>query len=94
MRFERKAISSFDPGSDMIFSVLAAVAQEESRSISENVNGLPNTREGIRNIGNNRVLGYDTDKKAARAERGRLDCEIDFDRYTCGASGQSYYTKN
>ena len=64
VRFEREAISSFDPASDMIFSVLAAVAQEESRSISENVKWSyrKHAEKGIRNIGNNRVLGYDTDK--------------------------------
>lgn len=36
VRFERGSISSFDPSSDMIFNLLAAAAQEESRSISEN----------------------------------------------------------
>lgn len=65
VRFEREAISSFDPASDMVFSVLAAVAQEESRSISENVKWSyrMHAEKGIRNIGNNRVLGYDTDKR-------------------------------
>ena len=64
VRFEREAISSFDPASDMIFSVLAAVAQEESRSISENVKWSyrKQAEKGSRNLGNNRVLGYDTDK--------------------------------
>ena len=37
IRFEKEGISSFDPGSDLIFSLMAAMAQEESRSISENV---------------------------------------------------------
>ena len=36
VRFEREALSSFDSSSDMVFNMLAAVAQEESRSISEN----------------------------------------------------------
>ena len=61
VRFEREAISSFEPSSDMVFSVLAAVAQEESRSISENVKWAyrKNAEKGIRHIGSNRVLGYD-----------------------------------
>ena len=36
VRFEREGISSFDPSSDMVFNLLSAVAQEESRVISEN----------------------------------------------------------
>ena len=36
MRFEREGISSMDAGADFIFTMLM-VAQEESRSISENV---------------------------------------------------------
>lgn len=64
VRFEREAISSYDPSSDMVFSVLAAVAQEESRNISEHVKWSyrKNAEKGIRRLGNNRVLGYDTDK--------------------------------
>lgn len=34
--FEKENISTFDPKSDMIFTILASVAQEESRNISEN----------------------------------------------------------
>ena len=72
VRFEREAISSFDPASDMIFSVLAAVAQEESRSISENVKWSyrKHAEKGIRRIGNNRVLGYDTDKSGKLVPNG------------------------
>ena len=56
-----EAISSFDPSSDMVFNLLAAVAQEESRSISENTKWSyrQNAERGIRHIGSNRVLGYD-----------------------------------
>ncbi|MBQ3261173.1 recombinase family protein [Candidatus Saccharibacteria bacterium] len=35
--FEKENISSFDPKSELIFTILSSVAQEESRSISENV---------------------------------------------------------
>jgi len=72
VRFEREAISSFDPASDMIFSVLAAVAQEESRSISENVKWSyrKHAEKGIRRLGNNRVLGYDTDKSGKLVPNG------------------------
>ena len=61
--FEREGISSMDPSSDLIFSLLAAIAQDESRSISENVKWTvrKNFEKGIFRLGNNRVLGYDTD---------------------------------
>lgn len=65
VRFEREALSSFDPSADMVFNLLAVVAQEESRSISENVKWTyrKNAEQGIRRIGNNRVLGYDVDQE-------------------------------
>lgn len=61
VRFEREGISSFDASSDMVFSLLASVAQEESRIISENIRWSykKNAERGIRHLGNNRVLGYD-----------------------------------
>ena len=61
IRFEKEGISSFDPGSDLVFSLMAAIAQEESRSISENVKWSyrKKAENGIRHIGNNRMLGYD-----------------------------------
>jgi hypothetical protein len=64
VRFEREVLSSFDPSAEMIFSVLAAVAQEESRSISENVKWAyrKNAEKGIRRLGGNRALGYDVDE--------------------------------
>lgn len=70
--FEREAISSFDSSSDMVFCVLAAVAQEESRSISENVKWSYRKRAelGERKLGNNRVLGYDVDKHGRLAPNG------------------------
>ncbi len=35
--FEKENISSMDPRAELIFTILSSVAQEESRSISENV---------------------------------------------------------
>lgn len=61
VRFEREGISSFSASCDMLFSFLAAVAQEESRIISENVKWgyLKRAEKGERRLGNHRVLGYD-----------------------------------
>ena len=57
--FEREGISSFNPQSDMVFSFLAAVTQEESKSISQNIRWTYEklAEKGIRHLGNNRVLG-------------------------------------
>jgi site-specific DNA recombinase len=61
VRFEREGLSTFDPQAEMVFNFLTAVAEEESRSNSENgIWTLKHLAEqGVRHIGNNRVLGYD-----------------------------------
>lgn len=62
VRFEKEGIRSFDPSAGFVFSLLAAVAQDESRSISENVRWRYANRfaKGDYNIGNNRIFGYDS----------------------------------
>ena len=61
VRFENEAISSFDPSAEMMFNILAATAQQESKNKSEYVRWTYRklAEQGIRHIGNNRVLGYD-----------------------------------
>ena len=61
VRFEREGISSMDASADFIFSMLATVAQEESRSISENVRWryAKDFENGVYHLGSNRLLGYD-----------------------------------
>ena len=61
VRFEREGISSMDASADFIFSMLATVAQEESRSISENVRWryAKDFAKGVYRLGGNRILGYD-----------------------------------
>ena len=61
VRFEKEGISTFDPTADFIFNIYAALAQEESRAISENVKWSYRrlAEQGIRHVGNNRMLGYD-----------------------------------
>ena len=60
IRFEKDGISTFDPSADLIFSLSAAIAQEESRHISENVKWAYRklAERGIRHIGSHRALGY------------------------------------
>lgn len=62
--FEREGIDSLNPGTLMLLSLSAAIAQDESRSNSENHHwsNRRRTELGIYKIGNNQVLGYDADK--------------------------------
>lgn len=64
VRFEREQISNMDPTADFVFSILSAVAQEESHSLSESMRWRykQNFRNGIYRLGNNRILGYDMDE--------------------------------
>ena len=60
--FEEQDIRTDDPTSDFILSMMAAVAQDESHSISANVQLAYEHRfaRGEYNLGNNRILGYDS----------------------------------
>ena len=62
VEFEKENLRTDDPGSDFLFSLMSAIAESESRSISENVRWAQRERvkRGEYNLGNNRILGYDT----------------------------------
>ena len=59
--FEEQNIRTDDPTSDFIFAMMAALAQNESCSISRNVQTSYASRfaRGEYKLGNNRILGYD-----------------------------------
>ena len=61
--FEKENISSFDSKIEFVISVLAGVAQEESRNLSENVkwNIQNRFKSGKLNMVTSLVLGYDND---------------------------------
>ena len=61
VRFLKENLSTFDPQSEVVFNFMAAVSEEQSRSISDNVKWAYRrlAEQGIRHIGNNRVIGYD-----------------------------------
>ena len=86
VRFEKEGISSFDPSSDMIFSIMAAVAQEESRSISENVKwGNKRRMEmGIRHVGSNHMLGYDEIQGKLTPNKDSWIVKLMFEEYAAG----------
>ena len=59
--FDEQKLSSFNRNSEMVLNMMATVAEHESRSISKNIRWALDKRaeQGIRNYGNNHVLGYD-----------------------------------
>lgn len=60
--FEKERLHTGDPSCSMMLSFLSAIAQDESHSISENVKWSyrEHYRRGEYNLGNNRILGYDS----------------------------------
>ena len=62
VEFEKENLRTDDPTSSFVFSLMAAIAENESRSISENIRWGYQERfkRGEFNLGNNRILGYDT----------------------------------
>lgn len=59
--FEKENIDTLDAKGELILTILTALAQEESRSISDNIRWTfqKNFREGKAQINLNRMLGYD-----------------------------------
>ena len=88
VRFEKEGISSFDPSADMIFSTMAAVAQEDSRSISENVKwGNKRRMEmGIRHVGSNHMLGYDEVNGKLTPNGDAWIVKLIFEEYAAGVA--------
>ena len=59
--FQKEKLSTFNPMMEMILNFMSIIAQEESKSISENTVWSLNKQaeQGIRKLGNNRIFGYD-----------------------------------
>ncbi len=62
VEFEKEHLRTDDPTCSFLFSLMSAIAENESRSISENVKWSYRERfkRGEYNLGNNRILGYDS----------------------------------
>lgn len=65
IRFEKEAISTLDSTGELLFTILSSLAQDESRSISENCQwGIRSLfKQGVLHLNANRFYGYDKDKK-------------------------------
>lgn len=59
--FDEQKLSSFNRNSEMVLNMMATVAEHELISISKNIKWAldKQAEQGIRNYGNNHVLGYD-----------------------------------
>ena len=88
VRFEKESVSSFDPASDMIFGTMAAVSQEESRSISENIKWAYRrlADQGIRHVGNNHMLGFDEVNGKLTPNRDAWIVRLVFEEFAAGKS--------
>lgn len=86
--FEKEGIDSLNPGSDLVFSIRAAFAQEESRIISENVRWTyrKNFASGIYRMGSNRILGYSQREGSMIPNEDAQTVRIIFEMYADGVS--------
>lgn len=63
--FEKENINTMDGSGELLFTILSSLAQEESRSISENCQwGIRSLfKQGVIHINTNRFYGYDKDEE-------------------------------
>lgn len=62
--FEKEAINTMDSTGELLFTILSSLAQDESRSISENSQWGIRTlfKQGVLHLNANRFYGYDKDE--------------------------------
>ena len=84
--FERENIRTDDPTSNFCLALIAAVSQDESHSISMNVSMGYRERfsRGVYNLGNNRILGYDTVKGKLVPNQDAWIIREVFERFVAG----------
>ena len=86
VQFEKEGLSTFDPQTDMMIGALMAVAQQDSKSISENIRWAYKRLgdQGIRHVGNNHLLGYDEIDGEMTPNKDRWIIELIYQRYAEG----------
>lgn len=64
IKFEKEQINTLDSTGELLFTILSSLAQDESRSISENCQwGIRSLfKRGVQKINTNRFYGYDSDE--------------------------------
>lgn len=88
--FEKEGISTMDGSGELLFTILSSLAQEESRSISENCQwGIRSLfKQGVLHLNANRFYGYDkgeNGKLAINPEQARIVRWV-FESYMDGVS--------
>ena len=65
VQFEKEGINTLEGSGELLFTILSSLAQDESRSISENTTwGIRSLfRQGVLHLNAKRFLGYDKDEK-------------------------------
>ncbi len=88
VRFEKEGISTFNPSADLVFSLMAAISQEESHTLSENVKWSYRrlAEKGIRHLGNHRILGLDEVDGKLTPNRDAWIIRLIFESYAAGKS--------
>lgn len=84
--FEEQGLSSFNRNLEMVMNMLAMIAENESRSLSQNIKWSLNRKaeKGIRHIGNNKVFGYDEINGQLIPNGSAKYIEIIFEEYATG----------
>jgi len=88
--FEKEAINTMDSTGELLFTILSSLAQDESRSISENCQwGIRSLfKQGVLHLNANRFYGYDKDengKLVINQEQARVVRWI-YESYMTGVS--------
>lgn len=86
--FEKESLSTMDPTSGMVFSLMGLIAQSESESISQNVKWAIRKRQeaGTYVYGSNRILGYDTKDGQLVPNTDAWIIRLVFEKYLAGDS--------
>ena len=86
--FEEQNIRTDDPTSGFVLSMMSAIAQDESHSISENERKSYESRfaRGEYNLGNNRILGYDSENGVLVPNKDAWIVKEVFRRFLAGES--------
>lgn len=84
--FEKEHIRTDEPTSSLIFSLMCAIAQDESRSVSENMRVANRHRveAGIYTPRRNHMLGYDVEKGRMIANGDAWIVRYVFEQYASG----------
>ena len=86
--FEKEQLSSFNPMSEMVFNFMTIIAQEESRSISENITWALDrlAEKGIRKFGKRAIFGYDEVDGVLKPNRFAPAVKLIFEEFAKGTS--------